>query len=105
MKSTLLLKIRDAETAVADRVATARDEAANIVSAARKEAEALLSDGRDQADHGYAAALDAARAEGDEAAKKVLANGKRQATNLQKRFDEGADAAVERIVAAFEESL
>lgn len=105
MKSDLLLRIKDAETAADQKVEAAQAEAQQIITDARREAERILADGRAEADAAYADKLDEARAVADADAKKAISNGKRQATNARKKFDDGIDGVTDRVLTLFEESL
>lgn len=105
MKSDLLLRIRDAESAASEQVAKAEEEAAKLVADARRQAEKTVAEGRAKADQAYQDRIAEARAAFAEAEKKAIASGKRQATTLRKKFDGGIDGAVDRVLELFEESL
>lgn len=105
MKTELLRQVKDAETAAAERIAAAEDEARKIAADARREAEQIVIDGRAAADAARQAALDAARDDVAEESKKLISNGKRSATNLRKKFEGGVDGVTDRAVAIIEESL
>lgn len=105
MKTELLGRVKDAETAAAQRVSAAEDEARKLVAAARRKAEQVIVDGRAAAETARQQALDAARDDVAEEGKKLLAGGKRQATNLRKKFETGVDGVTDRVVKILEESL
>ena len=105
MKSELLLRIKDAETAATEKVDAAEAQAHKILTQARREAERVLTEGRAQADAAYADRMAEVRAAAEEEGKKILSNGKRTATNLRKKFDAGIDGVTDRVLKLFEESL
>lgn len=105
MKTELLGRVKDAETAATGRIAAAEDEARKIVADARRKAEQIVIDGRAAAEAARQGTLDAARETVGEETKKLLASGKRQVTNLRKKFEAGVDGVTDRVVAIIEESL
>lgn len=105
MKTELLRQVKDAESAATERIAAAEAEARKVVADARREAEQIIVDGRAAADAARQSALEQAREDVGDEVKKVLANGKRSATNLRKKFDSGVDGVTDRVVTIIEESL
>lgn len=100
-----MLRIKDAETAAGEKVAAAEAEAQSLLSDARREAERIVADGKVQSDEQYDNQVEQIRAAAKDEAKKTMASGKRQATNLRKRFEEGVDGVTDRVLNLFEESL
>ena len=105
LKSDLLLRIRDAEAEADEKVKAAEAEAQKIGQEARREAERIVADGKASADAAYHDVVATTRADAEEASKKVLTGGKRQATTLRKRFEDNAPNVTERVLTLFEEKL
>jgi V/A-type H+-transporting ATPase subunit G/H len=99
------MRIKDAEAAASTRLAEAEAEAQSMVHEARRQAEQIVNDGKTASGESYQTTQLEARAEADEEAKKLLSAGKRQATNLRKKFEAGVQGVAERAVGQFEESL
>ena len=105
MKSELLLRIKDAETAANSRVAAAEAEAKGIVADARRQAEAILADARQQADFAYQSRIDAARAASEKTSAAEVSKGKKAAEALRKRYESGVAGSTDRILKVLEEKL
>lgn len=105
MKTELLGRVQDAEAAAAARIEAAEADARKVVADARRKAEQIVIEGRAKADEARQSQLEAARATVGEETKKILAGGKRQATNLHKKFEGGVDGVTDRVVKILEESL
>jgi len=105
MKSDLLMRIKDAETAASQRQAQAEAEAKQILAEARRQAESLLADARQQADFAYSAKLEQARKQAEAEAKKTVAGGAQQAEAARKSFQSGLPQAVQRGVKLIEGRL
>ncbi len=83
----------------------AESQAKAILAEARRQAETVLIEGKAQADAAYHDRIAEVRAEAEEEAKKALSSGKRQATNLRKKFESGVEGVTDRVLKLFEESL
>jgi vacuolar-type H+-ATPase subunit H len=105
LKSDLLLRIKDAETAAGQRVAQAEAEAKQVVAESRRQAEALLAEGRAQADFAYTARIEQARKAAETEGQKAVAKGKAQAQSARKGFESGLSGATGRALKVIEGRL
>ena len=105
MKSELLTRIKEAETAANSRVQAAESEAKQIVAEARRQADAILADARQQADFAHQSRLDAARAAAEKASATEVAKGKKSAEALRKKYESGVTGATDRVLKLLEAKL
>ncbi len=105
VKSELLHRIKDAETAADERVAQAEAEAKQIRADARREAESIQAQGRDTAESTAQDLLATARSEAEATAETTVEAGLKKAKRLRASFEESAGDATGRVLKLFEERL
>ncbi|HUR61451.1 MAG TPA: HrpE/YscL family type III secretion apparatus protein [Candidatus Thermoplasmatota archaeon] len=105
MKSDLLMRIKDAETAANQRTAAAEAEAKQVLAEARRQAEAILADARQQADFAYAAKVEQARKQAESEASRTVQKGGAQGESARKAFQSGLPQATQRALKVIEGRL
>lgn len=105
LKSDLLMRIKDAETAAATRTQAAEAEAKQLLADARRQAEAILADARQQADFAYSAKVEQARKQAETEAARTVQKGGGQAEAARKAFQSGLPQATQRALKVIEGRL